>query len=271
MSKDTRIKTDFFDQQARESSTGLLKNTPLRIVLGLVAVGVIWALYTLVQYVLNFNKLQAMKNVTVTLQKPDMRDGVAMVDVTLGNLNPLSVEQLVIRYGILGPEGNVVSSNLVLIPNTVPAGGERTFRHVKLGEFKDQSARMQAELADLKLGPKANLNPEQEMRFTELAGLKEEQEAEKGFEEFVKAAPEFVPGYVALGRAYMNVNNYDKALEVLKQAVHIDEHNAEAHYQLALALRHKGATKEAEREMQAAYDLMPNDPDIQQTISEMRQ
>jgi tetratricopeptide (TPR) repeat protein len=269
MSEEHHIKTDFMDRQARESATPFMQKFPVRVMMVLLAVGILYGGYNLVMYCMNLEKNQAINNVGVTLQEPDLQDGVARVDVTISNLNAVPVDHIQFKYTINGPDGNAAATGLVAIPELIPTGASRTFRHVKLGPLQGEAARMKAELVDLKVGPKSTLPAGLDSRFTEILTLKPA-ESIPAFTEFVGQAPNFAPGFIGLGRAYLADGNDSKARDAFEKAVKLDPKSADAHYALGLALLGKNARATAEKEIGIAYDLAPNDPDIQKTISENR-
>ncbi|CAN5398077.1 hypothetical protein BH10CYA1_BH10CYA1_00120 [soil metagenome] len=267
--EEQHIKTDFMDRQAREMSTPMLQQGPVRIVIAIVVIGILFGGYNLVMFVMNMGKNAAIGNVAVNLKEPDLQDGVARVDVNVANLNATWVDKIQFKYIISGPDGTVAASGVVGVPDKVPAGATRTFRHVKLGPLQGEAARMKAELVDLNMGPKPSLSAGLDARFSEIMLLKGA-EAVGAFNQFVGQAPKFAPGFVGLGRAYMAEGDDAKAKEAFKKAVEIDPKDADAHYELGLALLNQKDRTDAEKEIGAAYELAPNDPDIQKTISENR-
>ena len=100
MSEEHHIKTDFMDRQARESATPFMQKFPVRVMAVLLAVGILYGGYNLVMYFMNLEKNQAINNVGVTLQAPDLQDGVARVDVTISNLNAVPVDHIQFKYTI---------------------------------------------------------------------------------------------------------------------------------------------------------------------------
>jgi len=260
-----RIKTNFLDKQAEQNATSIFQSLPMQILMAIAALGLMAIAWKSADFFINLDKNNAVKNVLVTLMHPTLRDGVAIVDVTMKNLNPRSISKLGFRYNILGQSGATVDTGVVTIPGTVPAGDARTFTNVKLGPLTDNSARMQAELVDLTLGPKITLPAAQQSRFTELAGLKSEDKVEP-FKQFVADCPDFVPGYIELGRADMATNNLDDAIAVLKKAVQLDPKDGNTHYHLAVAYQRDGQKAQASEELHKALDLLPEDPDVQHTV-----
>ena len=143
-------------------------------------------------------------------------DGVAKVDMTINNLNPTSISNIKVRYTILGPSGTTVASDVVTIPDTVPAGDERTFQHVSW-RFPQTNQREctpagRRSFRSEKLS--ANCR-NQEARFTDLAATQKSEEKIPQLEQFIKEAPNFVPGYIQLGLALMATNEYERAISVL--------------------------------------------------------
>jgi TPR repeat len=264
------IKTDFMDRVARESSTPMMQKGPVRLILVIVAIGIIFGGYSLVMFIMNMDKNAAVNNVAVNLQNPDLQDGIARVDVSISNLNPISVDHVQFKYTISGPDGTAAATGIVDIPESIPTGASRTFRHVKLGPLQGEAARMKAELVDLKMGPKSKLAAGLDSRFSEILTTTKGPEQVTAFTEFVGQAPNFAPGFIALGRAELNEGDANKAIVDFEKATKLDPKNADAHYALGMALLDKRERAAAEKEIGAAYDLAPNDPDIQKTIQENR-
>jgi tetratricopeptide (TPR) repeat protein len=268
MSEERPLKTDFYDKQAREISKRGVP-LPLMVLGAVVLAGILFGGYQLTMYILNFDKIQAIKNVAVTLAKPELFDGVAKVDVSIQNLNPQSISAIAFRYNIIGPTGDTAASGIAHIPEMVPIGATRRFQHVTLGPLTASAARMQTELIDVKLGPKSALTADQFNQFVETAAMKDDDRL-KGFTDFVKAAPNFSPGYVGLCKAYLAGGEDKNAENAFRQAVKLDAKNADAHYCLGLALLNLRQRDEAAKEIGIAYDLAPNDPDILKTIQDNR-
>lgn len=266
--EDRPLKTDFYDKQAREISKPGVP-LPLIVLGAVVLAGVVFGAYQLFLFIVNFDKNQAIKNVAMTLQKPELFDGIAKVDVKIQNLNPQSISDISFRYNILGPSGDTAASGIAHIPEMVPIGATRRFQHVTLGPLTASTQRIQTELLDLKLGPKPNLTADQFNNFVDTSAMKDDERL-KGFTDFVKATPDFSPGYVGLGKAYLDGGEDKNAENAFRQAVKLDDKNADAHYCLGLALLNERQRAEAEKEVGVAYDLAPNDPDIQKTIQDNR-
>lgn len=264
MSENGRIKTSFLDNQAREISKPALSKGKYSAIIGGAVLAIGFGAYQGISYLMNIGKFNAMKNVVVSLEKPGMMDGVAMVDVNIKNLNPTSVSKVAFKWSILGPSGETVKSDVITLPDAIPPGSSRTFPHIKLAQLSEQAARMHADLVDVQMGPKTTLTADQENNFMDIAALPDEGEnKQKAAEDFVKEAPGFVPGYILLAKCYMHENEHAKAAQLLQKAVQLDPNNGDAHYHLALALQHNGQRSAAGKELRKALDLLPDDPDIQ--------
>ena len=71
----------------------------------------------------------------------------------------------------------------------------------------------------------------------------------------IEANPRFVQAYVKLGDLYLD-NEYDKeAAQVFRNAIVVDDHNADAHMGLGEALENQKQYEEAIKEFQAARDI----------------
>jgi len=62
---------------------------------------------------------------------------------------------------------------------------------------------------------------------------------------------------VNAGAEHLRRNDLAAAIEKFREAVRLDPHNAQAHYQLAIALRRRGALAEARKEFDEARRLAP--------------
>jgi tetratricopeptide (TPR) repeat protein len=263
-----KIKTNFFAHQAEEASSPITKQAPIMIVLVIIGLGVLYGLYSGVMMFINFEKSTAMKNVEVRFQKPTQKDGVAFVSVEVNNLNPTPIRDVAVTYHIKGPTGEEVSSGQLVIPGTVPSGDSRVFTEMKIGELSAQAGRLQAELSDLKVGPKANLNGELYAKFVEASSMKDI-DALEAYKDFVKAAPEFAPGYVGLGQSLAANNDFENAIKSYQKALRIDPDDANAHYNLGVALFYKADREGAKKEFEAAKALEPDDPAVARGLQQL--
>jgi tetratricopeptide (TPR) repeat protein len=88
-------------------------------------------------------------------------------------------------------------------------------------------------------------HPEAEAELgTVLVAEERAAEAIPHLESAIQSKADLWPAYAQLGRAYAIKNNYVRAEEVLKRAL-VHDHDATAHYQLALVLRAEGKTAQA--------------------------
>jgi len=260
-----RIKTNFLDKQAEQNAASIFQSLPMQILMAIAAIGLLFVAWKAADFFVNLEKNNAIKNVMLKLEKPILRDGIAIADVKVENFNARPIGKLGFRYNILGQNGATVDSGEVPLPDTVPAGDARTFTNVKLGALTGNAARMQAEVTDLTLGPKSQLPAAQESRFSDMAALKDEEKVEQ-FKQFVADNPSFVPGEIELGRAYAATNDLDKAIAVLSKAVELEPKNGNAHFHLALVYQRDGHAHQASQELHKALDLLPDDPDVQRTV-----
>jgi Tfp pilus assembly protein PilF len=109
------------------------------------------------------------------------------------------------------------------------------------------------------------------MRFNELAVSDKDEEKQQGFAQFISECPKFIPAYIELARSYIKTNDNKKAIETLENAEKLDDKNGDVHYYLGVANELEGNKKVGGAELQKAYDLMPNDDDLQRTITKYRQ
>lgn len=263
-----KIKTNFFAHQAEEASTPITKQAPVMIVLVVVGLGVLYLIYSGVIMFINHDRDTAMKNVEVRFQKPTQKDGVAYVSVEVSNLNPTPVKELAVTYHIKGPAGEEVSTGQLMIPGTVPPGDSRTFTDLKIGELNTQAGRLQAELSNLKVGPKPTMNGDMYVKFVEASAMKDI-DALDAYKEFVKAVPEYAPGYIGLGQALAANNDFDSAIKAYQKALRIDPDDANAHYNLGVALFYKADREGARKEFEAAKALEPDDPAVARGLAQL--
>lgn len=256
-----RIKTNFLAHQATETSVPITKQPLIMFLAAIIGIGAIYGLYQLVTYYVNYDKIVAMKYVEVHLQKPVQKDGMAYVSVEIDNFNPQDIKDTNFRYEISGATGNKLASGNVTIPNTVPAGDQRTFSNVPLTKLNEQATRMHADLVDLNLGPKPYMSNELVNKFIEASALKPE-DAVPALTDFVKAEPEFGPGYIRLGQAMLANKDYEHAIKAFEKAIKLNSEDANAHYHLGVAYFYKPDAEAARKEFETAAKLAPDDPVI---------
>ena len=93
----------------------------------------------------------------------------------------------------------------------------------------------------------------------ELLHRKKPKEAVKAFQSVIRQEPEFAPGYSALGIAYIQVQDFDRADESFQKALALDEMLGEAHLGLGLVENERKAYAQAERHLVQARGILPND------------
>lgn len=262
---DTRFEKNFFERQAQENAASSILKGPVGFVLLLVLLGVAYGAFKAVEYFINIDKNTAMKYVELVVENPNLRSGQAIIDVKVNNWNPVELKTVTLRYNIEGTNGRTVSDGTVTIPHAVPAGDIRTFRSVRLGELSAPAARMHAELSDVTIGEKSNLQNDQALHFIEIGALKEAEKLE-ALKAFVKDAPGFAPGHVALGIAYENANDRQRAEAAYRKAVEADPENANAHLHLGRLLVSTDRA-EAAAEIEKAKAKMPYDPAVQEALT----
>jgi tetratricopeptide (TPR) repeat protein len=264
-----RIRTHFFDNQAQEMSKSPLSSGPIRLVAVIIALAACYGLYQAGMYFFNYEKISAMKNVQVTFEKPTVKDGVAYVNVLVENFNPAPVSNTQIKYTILNNVGKEILTGKLAIPAMIPPGDFRSFGDLKLGATNDKAQKMQAELFDIKYGPKPNLTPELMGSFVQAASM-DDKDAIQPFQHFVEQAPNFAPGFVELGLSYAANGNFGEAIKNYKKAISIDDNNADAHYNLGVALFYQHDLPGARKELAKAHALAPDDSVITASLEQAK-
>lgn len=264
-----RIATNFLVQQAQETHKPITKQVPIMVVLVIVVTGALYGLYQVAMYVVNFDKMQAMKNVVVHLERPVQDNGAAYVDVVIENFNPQPIADVKFTY-VISMAGAKGVSGKATIPYTVPPGDSRSFAHVQLGPIYGQAGRVHAELVDLSLGAKPSLTPEISDQFIEAASITRKDALEK-FKDVVKVAPQFTPAYIGLGQALAANNEMELAREAYKKAIKLDAQNANAHYNLGVVLYYLKENDKACAEFETAHKLSPSDPAISAALARLKQ
>lgn len=255
------LKTSFFVNQATEGHKSVVKQGPFKIVIFLLGAGMIYGLYLVGVYFINFENVKAMQNVDIKFERPVQKDGVAKVNVRVDNYNPGQIKNLEISYSIADDKGNPLKDGKVVLNIPVPAGDHRTFPEVELGELKGQAAKLQPKLDMLKYGPIPKLKPTQVDKFITCAETPDAN-ALQDYNDFVSDNEDFAPGWIGLGRAYAARKNYKRAIEQYKKALELDPENYNAHYHQAICLFYMGDKAGARKEMDEANKYQPDDPNI---------
>jgi tetratricopeptide (TPR) repeat protein len=123
----------------------------------------------------------------------------------------------------------------------------------ELGDFgKAQEALLKA----------LRLNPGALQAIFELANIAvrehRDSDAVPLLEQFLDAQPDALAARADLGRAYLHLERYDKAVEELGKAAAADQ-QGDIHYQLATALKKLGRDQEAQRAMRASRQIREAD------------
>ncbi len=267
-SKPVHIHTDFYTKTAKDVSGSAMTQLPVRIVMVLVACLGVYCLYLAGMWFINLDKASAMQNVSVSIMKPKEKDGIAMADIEVSNLNAFPIKNVAISYNISALDSNDLGSGKVTLTQTVPAGDSRVFPEVKLGSVNGKPRRMHSELADLEFGQTPKISPELAAQFAQAAASKDSESME-AFEAIVAQAPDLEPGWVGLGQAQAANSSYEKAIDTFKKAISMDPNDANAHYGLAMAMFYDQDKDGARKAIAEALRLAPEDPQIQAASKQM--
>lgn len=257
----TTIRTNFFAQQAKESSKKPSKFSVGNIAAFLALAGIIFGAYKIIDLVLNYDSLVAMENVEVQFEKPKIQDGDASVQVAVANYNPAPIQNLRIGYTLSDPAGNPIKEGQVVINNKVPAGDKRNFPDISLGEVKTTALKMHAKVQKLEYKPPQKMSEKQIKRFNELAEMKDA-DSLVSWQSFCEDNDTFAPAFIRLGRAYAAKSKWKEAIETYKTAIELDPDNPSGHYHMAIALYYNNQRDLAKKEMDTAADIAPEDPEI---------
>ncbi len=112
--------------------------------------------------------------------------------------------------------------------------------------------------ATLHLRETLRRNPEAMQAVFELANIAVRRHADADaiplLEQFLKAQPDALAAHADLGRAYLHLTKYANAATELQKAAAADE-QGDIHYQLSIALRKLGRTKEADVALQESTTI----------------
>lgn len=255
------LKTNFFSNQAASSTTGGAQAQVFKVIIIGLGIATVYGLYVLGTYLMNYDNIEAAKNVDVHFEKPSMKENVALVNVQIINLNPAPIKHIKISYRIADPQDTTLKEGFVELPGQVPAGDRRTFSETSLGELKGVPSKLTPRLEALIYGPKPKLKDQQIDEFMKAASVKDK-EALNDYKDLVEHLDDFAPAHVGLGRSYAAQGKFDDALKEYKRALEIDPLNANAHYYSAVALYYQGDKEGARKEIDQAATLAPDDPEI---------
>lgn len=267
MASKTKIQTGFIAKQAEESS----KRGTNRGVILLIAVVAVGALlfggWKAVEMLLNFQNYTNIRNVSLQLNAPQVKEGKAFVDVTLHNANAYPISEPVFKFDLADAGGKEVLRGEIKIDGTIPAADQRTFAQVELGTTDGAPAKMHSDLVRVDATTPKELPSGFSSHFSS-AMISED--VEKGLEALTKEAPNYAPLKIALGLQAEKASNFKKAEELYKEAVELDSENANAHYHLALTLMRDGKQKKAMQHLEEAARIDPKDPAVKLMIERIK-
>jgi tetratricopeptide (TPR) repeat protein len=255
------LKTNFFTNQSKGSTSGGVTGKVFSYIVMALGIGGLYGLYVLAMYLMNYDNVTAKENVEVHFEKPKVKDNNAVVNVEVINLNPAPIKHMKISYRIADPTDRTLKEGIVELPGQVPAGDRRTFAETSLGEIKGVPAILKPKLEALVYGPKPKLKDPQIDAFMKAAAVKDK-DALGDYETLVDTTEDFAPAFVGLGRAYAARGDMKEALKQYEKAEEIDPTNANAHYYSAVCHFYLGDKEKAKAEIEQAYQIAPDDPEI---------
>lgn len=304
---DTRIKTNFLENQAKEVSDKKMSKGPL-IAFGIVFLaGISFAGFKVTEFLMNYETIAMMKNIELILDSPTTKDGQATVDIVVRNNNPFPVQNFEIAYTIDGANGGSVSKGVAKIENLVPAADERKFATVSLGAMKGEPGKMHVDLTGAKISEKSKLPGDVQQRITDALFLKE-QDSLAAFQQLDNELPNNPVILNGLALTYEECSQKDKAKETYEKSIATiqakgvkggpdaaeaatpasatpagggssaaalggaDNHNStleNAHYHLGLLLLNTDK-KKAQAEFEAAAQLNSNDPAVKAELEKLK-
>lgn len=302
---ETRIKTNFLENQAREVSHKKMSKGPL-IAFGIVFLsGISFGGYKVAEFLMNYETIAMLKNVELILDSPTTKNGQATVDIVVRNNNPFPVKDFAIAYTIDGASGGNVAKGVAKIPTIVPAADERKFATVALGAINGAPGKMHVDLSSAVIAEKSKLPGDVQARITDALFLKE-QDSVAAFEQIAKELPDSPVVLTGLGLAYEECGQKDKAKETYEKAIVAADAAASkvgadaasaatastaattadatatasgtcatgnaaenAHYHLGVLLLDSDK-KKAKAEFEAAAQLDPGDPAVQAELEKLK-
>ena len=290
---ETRIKTSFLENQAKEVSDKKMSKGPIIVFGILFLAGISFGGYKVTEFLMNYETIAMMKNVELILDSPTTKNGQATVDIVVRNNNPFPVKNFAIAYTIDGVTGNSVAKGVAKIPTLVPAADERKFATVSLGAISGAPGKMHVDLSAAVIAEKSKLPGDVQARITDALFLKE-QDSVAAFEQIAKELPDSTVVLTGLGLAYEECGMKDKAKETYGKAIAAANaesskagadaasaaatHDApgEANYAAENAHYHLGVLlldsdkKQAKAELEIAAQLNPNDPAVQSELEKLK-
>ena len=300
---ETRIKTNFLENQAKEVSDKKMSKGPL-IAFGIVLLaGVSFGGFKAAEFLMNYETIAMMKNIELILDSPTTQNGQATVDIVVRNNNPFPVQNFEISYTIDGTTGGSVSKGVAKIENLVPAADERKFATVSLGAINGEPGKMHVDLTSAKVSEKSKLPGDVQQRITDALFLKE-QDSLAAFQQLDKELPNNPVILNGLALTYEECNQKDLAKQTYEKSIAAAQsagaktgadaaeaatpaaagvagapaeprasatnstlENAHYHLGLLLLSTHK---KKAQAEFEAAAQLDPNDPAVKAEIEKLK-
>ncbi|HMP50760.1 MAG TPA: hypothetical protein PKD05_04335 [Candidatus Melainabacteria bacterium] len=129
MASKTKIQTGFIAKQAAESSKRGT-NRGVILFIAVVAVGaLLFGGWKAVEMLLNFQNYTNIRNVTLQLNAPQLKDGKAFVDVTLHNANAYAISEPVFKFDLADASGKEVLRGEIKIDGNIPAADQRTCKN----------------------------------------------------------------------------------------------------------------------------------------------
>ncbi len=260
------IQTNFMDRQAAENAkSGTARSIFMGI--GFVALlGFGFAGFQAFQFFSNFDMNSYKRNVSVTLKDPKVVAGKAIVSVEFKNHNAVDISNPLVDYTIANSGGKQLAAGQVKIDGTIPAADSREFENISLSEIQGDPAKLHSDLVNIVVKPNDKLPKGFSARF---AGAFDNNGTQliAALEPLASEAPHFDGTYIALGKAYQDVEDWQSALEKYKKAVEVAPESANAHYHLGVALAHQNQLPEGLIEMKKASELNPSDQTISKTLA----
>lgn len=264
------VKTNFFVNQAKSSELPAWRTTPFKIVIGVLACLAAWGVFQGVMMFLNFDNIKAANNVDAHIAKiKQNEDGSTEVNVKIKNDNPAPIKKIVLQYQLLDAKGNALKSSTLEVPTMVPAGDERVFEHISVGELKDKPDKVADEkIVSLIYGPKPKIKDRLVDKFVEAADLPDK-DSFGAFDELTQDLDDFPPALIGMGRAYAARSDWKRAIAQFDKALEADPDNAQGHFYKAVALFYNKDKDNAKKEMEKALELSPDDPKYQESARQL--
>ncbi len=288
---ETRIKTNFLENQAKEVSHKKMSKGPIIGFAIVFLTGISFGAYKVTEFLMNYETVAMMKNIELILDSPIAKNGQATVDIVVRNNNPFAVRNFAIAYTIDGASGSNVAKGVAVISNLVPAADERKFAAVSLGAIKGEPGKMHVDLSSAKIAEKSKLPGDIQQRISDALFLKE-QDSVAAFEQLNKELPNSPVVLNGLGLAYEECGLKDKAKESYEKAIaaadaaatkagsdaasaassspnSADATAENSHYHLGLLLMDSDK-KKAREEFETAARMDGADPAVQAALDKLK-